>query len=112
MRKFSHLDVLDPTRPRRSRAPLIFLVALILVATPPLFELARLNAARFGLFGLTMPVETPILDAASAQWEYSHSECRDWIAPWLVNRRWNPNLVLPIAFVWTGLAALMLRRGH
>jgi hypothetical protein len=113
MRKFTHLDSLDKPRRRASKAPLVVLFALILVASPPLFEVAKLNLARHGLLGLSTPVETPLLDVLSAQWQYSHSELRDWVTPLLVNRmRWSPNLVLPVAFFWAGVAAFMLRRGH
>jgi hypothetical protein len=112
MRKFTHLDTLDRPRRRASKAPLVLLFVLILVAAPPMFEVAKLNLARWGLFGITTPVATPVLDAVSAQWEYSHGELRDWVTPLLVNRRWNPRLVLPIAFLWAGVAAFMLRRGH
>src|SRR4051812_26382663 len=108
MRKFTHLDSLDVTRRPRSRAPLVLLFALMLVATPPAFELAKLNLARFGLFGLSSTVETPILDTLSKHWESGGSEFRDWVTPMLVNRRWNPKLVLPVAFVWTGVAVFML----
>jgi hypothetical protein len=109
MRKFTHLDSLDQPRKRRSKAPLVVLFVLILIAAPPLYEVARINLARFGL---TPPVATPLLDAMSRQWEYSHGEFRDWVTPMLVNRRWNPQFVLPIAFLWAGVAAFMLRRGH
>jgi hypothetical protein len=112
MRKFTHIDALDHPRRRRSKAPLVLLFALILVVTPPMFEVGKMNLARWGLFGLTTPVDTPLLDFLGAQWEYSHSELRDWSTPLLVNRRWNPRMVIPFAFFWTALAALMLRRGH
>jgi hypothetical protein len=113
MRKFTHLDDLDQPRRQPSKVfPLAVLFVLTLVATPPLFEVAKIHASRHGLFGLTPPVATPLLDALSAQWEYSHGEFRDWLTPLLVNRRWSPKFVLPIAFFWTGVAALMLRRGH
>jgi hypothetical protein len=111
MRKFSHLDVLDRPKRRRSKAPLVVLVLLLLVASPPLYELARLNLAKYGLFGLTGYVDTPLLDTLSKYWETSHGEIRDWIAPLMVNRKWNPRLVLPIAFLWTAWGAFMLRRG-
>jgi hypothetical protein len=111
MRKFCHLDALDAPRRKRSKAPLVILFILVMVATPPLYEAARFHLAEWGLFGLARPVSTPLLDAISKQWEFSHSEVRDWIAPWMVNRRWNPAFVLPIAFFWTGVAAFMLRRG-
>ena len=112
MRKFTQLDSLDHPRRKRSKAPLVVLFVLILVATPPLFEVGKLNLARWGLFGLPPSVETPILNTLSAQWETSHSEFRDWITPLMANRRWNPQFVLPIAFIWTAVAAMMLRRGH
>jgi hypothetical protein len=112
MRKFTHLDTLDHPARRPSKAPLVMLFVLIIIATPPMFEVAKINLARWGVFGLTSPVETPLLDALSARWEYSHGELRDWVTPLMVYRRWNPKLVLPIAFFWAGVAAFMLRRGH
>jgi hypothetical protein len=112
MRKFTHLDDLDHPRRKPSKAPKVILFLLIIIATPPMFEVAKLNLARWGLFGLTTPVDTPLLNALSAQWEYSHGELRDWVTPLMVNRRWNPKLVLPFAFLWAGVAAFMLRRGH
>ena len=111
MRKFCHLDALDVPRRRRSKAPLVVLFVLVLLATPPLFELAKVNLAHWGLFGLPARVDTPLLDAISKQWESSHSEFRDWLAPQLVGWRWNPKFVLPIAFFWAAVAAFMLRRG-
>jgi hypothetical protein len=111
MHKHSQLDSLDRPQRRRSRAPLVVLLLVALAATPLLYEVAQLHLANTGLFGLGR-VDTPILDALSKQWEAGHSEFRDWMAPWMVNRRWSPRLVLPIAFFWTGVAALMLRRGH
>lgn len=112
MRKFTHLDTLDDTPRRRSKPPLALLLVLVLIAVPPSFEVVKMNLARWGLFGLTAPVDTPILDAIGAQWQARQSEFRDWIAPHMVNRRWNPRLVLPIAFVWTALAGWLLRKGH
>jgi hypothetical protein len=112
MRKFTHLDALDQTRRRKSNAPLVLLMILIVIAVPPLYEVAKINLAQFGLFGFAGRADTPLLDFLSAQWEYSHGQLRDWSAPYLVNRRWNPRMVIPFAFFWTALAALMLRRGH
>jgi hypothetical protein len=112
MRKTTHLDALDHPRRRQSKAPLVLLFVLILVATPPLFEVGKMNLARWRLCGLTYPVDTPLLDFLSAQWEYSHGELRDWSTPLLASRKWNPKMVIPFAFFWTALAALMLRRGH
>jgi hypothetical protein len=112
MRKFTHLDSLDRPRQPKSKAPLVLAFAFVVLATPPAFELAKINLARFGVFGLSRPVDTPVLDFVSAQWEATRSELRDWSTPLFVNRRWNPQLVIPFAFVWTALAALMLRRGH
>jgi hypothetical protein len=111
MRKFTNLDTLDRPRRRSSKAPLVVLVLLLLIATPPLYELARLNLANYGLFGLSGAVDTPLLDTLSKFWETSHGEVRDWIAPMMVNRKWNPGLVLPIAFLGTAAGAFMLRRG-
>jgi hypothetical protein len=112
MRKFTQLDALDQPRRRPSRAPLVLLFLVIVIATPPIFEVAKINLARLGLFGLTAPVDTPLLNALSAQWEYSHGEVRDWLTPLMVGRKWTPQLVLPVAFLWAGVAAFMLRRGH
>jgi hypothetical protein len=113
MRKFTHLDALDQPRQHPSKLfPLVVLSLLILIATPPLFELAKVELSHYGLFGLTPRVETPILDALAKQWEYSHGEFRDWVTPLLADRRWSPKFVMPIAFLWAGVAAFMLRRGH
>src|SRR3954471_8172012 len=109
MRKFVHLDTLDRPKKRRSKALLVVLFALLVVATPPLYELARLKLAEHGILA---PVATPLLDTISAQWAYSHGEFRDWATPLMASRRWSPSLVLPIAFLWTALGAYMLRRGH
>jgi hypothetical protein len=112
MQKFTHLDSLDQPRKKKSKAPLVVLFVLALVATPPLFEVGKMNLARWGLFGLTSRVETPILDTIGKHWHENDRELREWITPFLVNRRWNPQFVLPIAFFWTIVAAMMLRRGH
>ena len=112
MRKFAHIDALDHPRRRRSKAPLVLLFVLILIATPPLYEVGKMNLARFGLFGFAGRVDTPLLDFVSAQWEYSHSELRDWSTPLLVYRRWNPKMVIPFALFWAAAAAMMLRRSH
>ena len=112
MRKFTHLDSLDRPRRQKSKAPLVILFVLILIATPPMFEVGKMNLARWGLFGLTAPVDTPLLDYLSARWEYSHGELRDWSTPLLASRKWNPKMVVPFALMWAGFAALMLRRGH
>jgi hypothetical protein len=112
MRKFTHIDALDHPRRRRSKAPLVYLFAIMLIATPPLFEVGKMNLARFHLFGFAGRVDTPLLDFFSAQWEYSHGQLRDWSTPLLANRRWTPGMVIPFAFFWTAMAALMLRRGH
>jgi hypothetical protein len=112
MRKFARLDALDAPPRRRSKAPLVLLFILFAIAAPPTFEVVKLNLARLGLFGMTTPVDTPILDVLNAQWHARDSELRDWITPLLVNRRWNPRLVIPIAFLWTALAAWLLRKGH
>jgi hypothetical protein len=112
MRKFSALDALDPPRRKKSKAPLVYFIVLVLIASPPLFELGKLNLARFGLFGLTNPVQTPVLDVLSAGWQTGESDVRDWIAPKMANLRWSPGFVIPIAFFWTAMGALMLRRTH
>ena len=111
MRKFTHLDSLDSARRRSSKVPLVLLFVLMLIAIPPMFELGKLNLARCGLFGFTS-CDTPLLDYLSTHWETNHGEVRDWIAPHLTNRTWNPKLVIPFACFWTAAAALMLRRGH
>src|SRR6516162_1585969 len=95
MRKYSALDALDQPRRRKSKAPLVYLLILILIATPPLVELGKVNLARFGLFGLSTPVETPVLDFISSGWQTGQSDVRDWITPMMVNCRWNPQLVIP-----------------
>jgi hypothetical protein len=112
MRKFSALDALDAPQRRKSKAPLVYLLVLVLVVTPPLFEFGKVGLARAGLFGLTTPVATPLLDYLSSGWETGQSDVRDWIRPMMINRRWSPGLVIPIAFFWTAVAAMMLRRGH
>jgi hypothetical protein len=112
MRKFSALDALDQPRRRRSRAPLVYLLIVVLLATPPLYELGKLHLARSGLFNLSTAVETPLLDYLSKGWESGQSDVRDFVAPWMARPRWNPQLVIPVAFFWTAVAALMLRRGH
>jgi hypothetical protein len=112
MRKFARLDALDDPPRRRSKAPLVLLLILAAIVTPPAFEVVKLNLARLGLFGMTTPVDTHILDTLNAQWQTRHIEFRDWITPLMVNRRWNPRLVIPLAFLWTALAAWLLRKGH
>ena len=112
MRKFTHLDALDQPRRRRSKAPLVLLFALDPRRHPAPVRGRQDEPVRLGLFGFAGRVDTPLLDFLSAQWEYSHSELRDWSTPLLANRRWNPRLVIPFAFFWTAAAALMLRRGH
>jgi hypothetical protein len=112
MRKFTHLEALDRPRRRKSNAPMILLVVLILIATPFLCEVAKMNLTQFRLFGFSGRADTPLLDFVSTQWEFSHGQIRDWSAPYLVNRRWTPQMVIPFAFFWTAMAALMLRRGH
>jgi hypothetical protein len=111
MQKFSPLDALDERQQPKSKAPLVYLFVLILLATPPLFELAKVQAARHELFGLSAPAETPLLDFLSKGWENGQSDVRDWIAPYMVNRRWKPEYVIPLAFFLTVVGALMLRRG-
>jgi hypothetical protein len=112
MNKFSALDALDQPRRRKSKAPLVYLLVLILIAAPPLFELSKVGLARLELFGLAAPVATPVLDYLGAGWQTGQSDVRDWIAPMLINLRWSPRLVLPVAFFWAAVAALMLRRSH
>jgi hypothetical protein len=111
MQKFMALDALDAPQRQKSKAPLVYLFVLILLATPPLFELAKVQAARYELFGLSAPVDTPLLDYLSKTWEFGRSDVRDWMAPYLVNRRWKPEYVIPLAFFFTAIGALMLRRG-
>jgi hypothetical protein len=112
MRKYSALDALDQPRRRKSKAPLVYLLVLILIAAPPAFELGKAGLARLGLFGLETPVQTPVLDFLSTAWETGQSDVRDWIPTVMVNFRWSPRFVIPFAFFWTAVAALMLRRGH
>jgi hypothetical protein len=113
MYKSARHDFFDePRRRRRSKSSLVVLLILSAIAAPPLFEVAKIDLARLGWFGMTTPVSTPLLDALDAQWHARHSEFRDWITPLLVNRRWDPRLVLPIAFLWTALGAWLLRKGH
>jgi hypothetical protein len=112
MRKFSALDALETPRRRKSKAPLVYLLVLILIVAPPAFELGKVGLARAQLFGLTNPVATPLLDLLSSTWETGQSDVRDWITPMMLNLRWSPGLVVPIAFFWTAVAAMMLRRGH
>jgi hypothetical protein len=112
MRKFSALEALDQPRRRRSKAPLVYLVVVVLIATPPLLELGKVGLARLGLFGLAGSVETPVLDFLSSTWQTGQSDVRDWITPMRVQFRWSPRLVIPVAFFWTAVAALLLRRGH
>src|SRR4051812_28454175 len=109
MRKFVHLDTLDQPKKPRSRAVLVVLFALVVVATPPLYELGRWKLAEHGILD---PVATPLLDTISAHWAYSRGELRDWATPLMARRRWSPSMVLPIAFLWCALGAFMLRRGH
>jgi hypothetical protein len=109
MRKFVHLDTLDQPKKPRSKALLVVFFALVAVAAPPLYELARLKLAEHGILD---PVATPLLDTISAQWAYSDGEFRDWLTPLLARRRWSPSMVLPIAFLWCALGAFMLRRSH
>jgi hypothetical protein len=88
------------------------LLVLILIATPPVFELGKVGLARLGLFGLETPVQTPVLDFLGSAWETGQSDVRDWITPMTFNLRWSPRFVIPFAFFWTAVAALMLRRSH
>ncbi len=111
MRKFSHLDTLDQPRQPVSKISLAIFCLLLLVAAIPLFELGKLGLTRFGLLSSSF-VNTPVLDWLSYHWEERSGEFRDWITPFLVNRRWNPRVVLPVAFGWTALAVWLLRKGH
>jgi hypothetical protein len=112
MQKFTNLDSIELPRRRRSKAPKVMLFLMILVVTPPLFEFTKLELAERGLFGIANPVETPILNALSASWETGHGEFREWVTPLIADRTWSPKMVLPIAFFWTGVGVLMLRKGH
>jgi hypothetical protein len=112
MRKYNHLDTLDDPPRRRSKAPLVVLFVLALIASPPLFEAARLGLSRRGLFGFTATVDTPVLDAIDAQWQARQSEFHDWVTPLMINRKWSPRVVLPIVFLWTAFGVWLLRKGH
>ena len=112
MRKFTHLDSLDHPRRRRSKAPLVLLFVLILIATPPMFEVGKIEPGAVGTVRAHHAGRHPSARLPQHALGDSHGELRDWSTPLLVNRRWNPKLVIPFAFFWTAVAALMLRRGH
>ena len=94
---------------RRLQVALLCLFAIAIAF--PLYDISRICIATWqGMYGPVYHVETPVLDAIRECTRMANRDVHDFVVPYVSRLPWKPNVVLPLAFLWTGLAALLLRR--
>ena len=97
---------------RRSRVPMVILFLLVLIVSPLAYECGSLVFARWqSIYGTYWAPRTPLLSAIAEWSAFSNFETRRQFSSRFLNGHWSPNLAIPLAVTWAGLAAFFLRRG-
>jgi hypothetical protein len=115
MAKYSSVLTGEPERqPRRSRGPFWFLLIVILVTLPPLYEAGLLVYAQWQpiIGGRIFEPRTPLLDGVQEAFRMACDETRYQVAPMLHTGAWQPTMVVPIIITVAAIGVIFLRKGH
>jgi hypothetical protein len=111
MRKFNYLGIDVSPRRRPSRMPTVVLLLIILLLLPVLYESFAICIATWKtVLGTYTPVETTVLNALRESWRTGRLEAVAWVKPVFHSYPWKASVVVPLAFVWTMITVIPLRK--
>jgi hypothetical protein len=104
-------DPIEDVPPAPRRGGMARLIVLCLLASPVVFDGARLCFAGWqGLFGTVSPVETPVFDMLTSSWRSLIAAVDTAGSSGFRSISLAPGLVLPVALVWGLGCGWWLRR--
>lgn len=111
MRK-NQLNMLEESKPKPpKRYGRTLLVVLLIAAFPLIYEGSLLCVAQWkSMFGRVEVVHTPVLDFIREQFTSAREKMSDFEVRSSPAIQWKPEVVVPLAILWTGVAVLILRR--
>lgn len=87
-------------------------IFLLLILSPLFYEVGLLCFASWqGLFGAYSHVQTPILDFLSGGYETARFDIKQMLAGLFRQGGWKSSHVITFAICWTGVLAMLLRKG-
>jgi hypothetical protein len=112
MRKLQSVTADPRPRTRRSKATFFLVFSLLLMFSPIVYESGlRCYASWQGLFGTYPQIQTPVLDALNAGYETASFDLKQLTSGIFRQSPWKPSFVIPFAIFWTGVLAMLLRKG-
>jgi len=111
MRKLSTVSIDNRPRSRRMRVVGFLLITLLLVLSPVIYESTLVVAARWqGLFGTYPNVRTPVLDVIGDNYRIATYDLKQWSRSIFHRTPWKTSYVIPIAIIFTGSLAMLMRK--
>ena len=100
--------------PRRSRMPVWLLLAIVLVAAVPVYEVGQILYSQWQpiIGGRSYEPRTPVLDAVAEGYRLACDESRYQLAPMLHTGAWKPSMAVPIIITCAAIGVIFLRKGH
>src|SRR5262249_9348814 len=112
MRKLQSVTVDPRPRARSSRVLSILVFTVFVLFSPIIYESGlRCYASWQGMFGAYPQIHTPVLDSLSAGFETASFDFKQWTGGIFRQSPWKPSYVIPFAVFWTGVLAMLLRKG-
>jgi hypothetical protein len=111
MRRARNMMIDDAPRRSRSNVRRICVILVGLALSPLVYEASAICAAQWRtMWGASVTVETPVLDAFGRYGRSVALETRRKLETSVRDHHWRPALVIPLACAWAGLASMLLRR--
>lgn len=90
----------------------LLVITFLLLLSPVLYEAGLLCVASWqGLFGVYPHVKTPVLDVLNGGYESVRFDLWQRFSGVFRQGGWKSSYVIPFAIFWTGVLALLLRKG-
>src|SRR4051812_49239669 len=111
MRKLPTVSLDNRPRSRKRRVVGFLVITLLLVLSPVIYESSIVVAARWqGLFGVYPNVRTPVLDAITDNYQMATYDMKQWTRSIFHRTPWKSSYVIPIAIIFTGSLAMLMRK--
>ena len=90
----------------------LMVLSMFLILSPVMYEAGLLCFASWkGLFGAYPHVQTPVLDVLSGGYETASFDFKQMFSAVFRQSAWKASYVIPFAIFWTGVLAMLLRKG-